>query len=103
MDYWIRSSFTHRGISYSQGEPAPPMTTEEAEALRERGCLARVGEPRTQAETERLLRGNDLTVLRALRRERPSKAILRELLHEAAERSPLLREAIQLALGDPVK
>ncbi len=105
LEGWvITESFQHRGITHSQGEVPPPMTIEEADALRVAGKLLRPGEQRGTATVEHILAGSDSDVLRRIRREHPAPDVLKVALTAArsAPRSVVLIEALALLVREPV-
>lgn len=115
-EWRIAHPFVHKGVMLSPGEPVPAdLTVDEAEALYRDRMLAKIGkggetelhdgpEPTT---AEEFLSASDLVVLRRIRRYRPSKKVLKQMVAEIevngrGMHSPVLLEALKLQAGIPL-
>lgn len=109
-EWRIVQEFRHSGVIYSPGEPPPELSEVEAEALRQQGIIAKIGEDAVvlevaPANVEDYLAAPDIVVLQWIRRWQPTEAVQRTILALAVRtmRSPMLVEALKLALGEPLE
>jgi len=109
----IRHDFVHNGVIYSPGQPVPgDLDPAEQDRLIQTGALAVVDEtgratvviPPEPQDAQAYLHMSDGMVLRSIRRYRPNKWKIKDILAEAERtgRSQLLREALKLRLGLPI-
>jgi hypothetical protein len=116
-EWRIVRSFTHRGIVCSAGVPVPEtLTAEEAEVLYRQRVLARrdpgtggfvMAERPQPVSAAEYVQASDLMLLRRIRAYQPDRAVVEHILREIeangrGTHSPVLLEALRLAVGVPV-
>lgn len=117
--WWIIKSFSHKGLTYSQGEPPPRMSKDEALELARAGFICRPGADRptpvTQiwrdmsirtppTEAAHYLETSDEGCICLIRIHRPSIEMLREVTQIAlnGRRSLVLIEALKTLSKEPL-